>query len=358
MLEQADIDFSKVLAAKKQIIWPVIEDYLENSFRPILDKFTGDFPDMADYHYNLVSEYPRRQGKYIRPSLVVLTAEAMGTSADKSKKTAAAMQISEDWVLIHDDWEDGSLERRGEATLHRQYSPELAINAGDSLHILMWKVIQDNITVLGPEKTAKVANEFYQMLTRTALGQTVEIKWTQENKIDLTDEDWFFVADGKTAYYSIAGPMRLGAIIAGATEEQLEELFNFGTYLGRCFQIRDDILDLTSTFSGQKKQKGNDIYEGKRTLMLIHLLRSLPDNEREKVLEVFQKTRDQKTPQDVELVIKLMKKYGSIEYSQKVAEDFMKKALEIFQTRLTFLSYDPARSELEAGINFILNRKR
>jgi len=281
----------------------------------------------------------------------------MGFPEEKAVRTAAAMQISEDWILNHDDIEDDSLERRGKPALHRLYGKELAINAGDALHILMWKILWDNRQVLGEKKAEEIAEEFFQMLNRTTLGQTIEIYWTKKNKVDLTDEDILLILESKTAYYTIAGPMRLGAILAGASGKQLEAIYEFGKPLGYCFQIRDDILDLTSDFAGLKKQTGNDIYEGKRTIMLSHLFRTVKGKDKKRLLKIMAKTREEKTVEEVNWVIGLMKKHGSLEYAQKLAEKFAKQALKIFEKKLGFLKHQPARDQLKAGIEFILKRE-
>ncbi|MGB9706515.1 MAG: polyprenyl synthetase family protein [Microgenomates group bacterium] len=357
-MKKQKVDFLEVLEEKKKIVWQEIKTYLEDltSF-PSYCRIPSKYQSLACFHQKITSEYPERKGKYIRPTLVLLTAQAMGLPEAKAVRTAAAMQVSEDWILGHDDIEDDSLERRGKPCLHRLYGIPLAINAGDALHILMWKILWDNRKILGEEKAAEIAEEFYRMLTRTALGQTVEIRWTQENKLDLTDGDVLFILESKTAYYTIAGPMRLGAILAGASEKQLKAIYEFGKPLGWCFQIRDDILDLTSDFAGLKKQTGNDIYEGKRTVMLAHLFRTASAGDRKKLISIMAKKREEKTKEEVNWVIGLMKKYGSLEYGQKLAEKFAAQAEEIFEKKLGFLKHQPARSQLKAGINFILKRK-
>jgi len=352
------MDFTRVLEAKKKLVWQEIEKYLQKP----LDltgrlKIPQKYQKEASFHWQIVRDYPERKGKYLRPTLLLLTAQAMGFPEKKAIKTAAAMQTSEDWILAHDDFEDNSLERRGKLTLHRLYGPELAVNAADSLHIIMWKILKDNEKILGPKKTFAIIDEFYQMLTKTCLGQTVEKKWTQENRNNLTNEDVFFILDGKTVYYSIAGPMRLGAILAGATAKQLELIYEFAQPLGYCFQIRDDLLDLTSDFAGLKKQMGNDIYEGKRTIMLAHLLRNVKGQEKKKLGQILKKERDEKTKAEVEWVIKIMKKYGSLEYGEKLAAKLAKQAKDIFEKKLDFLSRQPARNQIIACIDFVLQRK-
>lgn len=352
-----ETNFKQVLEEKKALVWPEIESYLNT---------ITDFPEYclvpSVYHYlirfyrQIVGDYPERKGKYLRPSLVLLTASAMGFPEKKALKTASAMQISEDWILNHDDIEDNSLERRGMPALHRIYGAEQALNAGDGLHVLMWKVLQDNRKVVGDKKAFEIMDEFYKMLNRTVFGQMTEIKWTKENRTDLKDKDILFILESKTGYYTIAGPMRLGAILAGANDRQLADLYEFGKYLGYCFQIKDDLLDLTSDFSGLKKQTGNDIYEGKRTIMLLHLFRILTGNDLRKLEVVMEKNREEKTAEEVQWVIRKMEEAGSLRYGQKLAEEFAQKAREVFKDKLGFLSRQPAADQIQAGVDFILKR--
>lgn len=352
------INFEQVLVEKKQLVWGEIQKYLENLIKyPEYCRVRPKYRSLANFHQKIVSAYPERKGKYLRPTLVLLTAEAMGSPEAKALKTAAAMQISEDWILNHDDIEDDSLQRRGLPALHCLFGKELAINAGDSLHGVMWKVLIDNLDVIGFKLGQKIQEEFYQMLNRTTLGQTVEIKWTQENKTKLKDEDIFFILESKTGYYTIGGPMRLGAILAGATKSQLELLYEFGKVLGQCFQIVDDLLDLTSDFKGLKKQTGNDIYEGKRTIMLMHLFRTVKGEDKIELTKIMAKKREEKTAEEVNWVIDLMKKYNSLDYGKKLAEKLAVQAQEIFEKKLDFLRHQPARNRLKSAIDFILKRE-
>ncbi len=352
------IDFEQVLFEKRDKVWPVINKYLNDLIKfPGFCKVPPKYAPMAEFHQKLVAEYPERKGKYFRPTLVLLTASAMGFLEEKAVQTAAAMQTSEDWILNHDDIEDDSEQRRGKPALHKIYGKELAINAGDTLHIMMWKILRDNFKVVGEKKGLEIIDEFFRMLDRTVLGQTVEIKWAQEGRTNLSDEDVLFILESKTGYYTVAGPMRLGAILASATEKQLADIYEFGKILGRSFQIIDDLLDLTSDFKGLKKQTGNDIHEGKRTIMLVHLLRTVKGRDKDRLLRIMEKTRKKKTETEVKWVIGIMKKYGSLEYGRKLAEKFAKEAEEIFEKKLKFLKHQPARDQLKAGIDFIVKRE-
>ncbi len=351
------IDAVEVLNKYKNIIWPKIEKSLDliKTF-PSFCQIKPKYQSLLDFHFDMVSDYPQRKGKYLRPSLVLVTAQSMGFDIEKSIPTATAMQISEDWILNHDDIEDNSSNRRGKPTLHQIYGVGQAMNAGDALHVLMWKVLAQNYSILDKKITQKIENEFFCMLNRTLFGQTVEIKWIQDNRFDLTEEDILLILESKTGYYTIAGPMRLGAILAGGTDKQLESIYRFGVLLGRSFQIVDDLLDLTSDFTGQKKQKGNDIYEGKRTIMLIHLFKNASPDDLSKLKQILSKNRAKKTQDEVNWVIKKMEQYGSLEYGKVLAKQFTTEANTIFGKDLTFLNKEPFRSELSAISDFIITR--
>jgi geranylgeranyl diphosphate synthase type II len=221
----------------------------------------------------------------------------------------------------------------------------------------MWKMLRDNETVLGPQKTFEVMDEFYKLLMRTTFGQTAEISWIEQNRLDMTDDDVYFIFDGKTVYYTIAGPLRLGALIAGANKQQLEEIFKLGVPLGRAFQTRDDLLNLVGDREKYGKEIGGDILEGKRTLMLVHLIRTAKDDDKRRLMEILQKPREKKTTEDVGFVIDLMHKYDSIEYGKKKAEELTNQALAAFD-KMSFFKPGKARDQLRAGIQFMLTREK
>jgi geranylgeranyl pyrophosphate synthase len=180
------------------------------------------------------------------------------------------------------------------------------------------------------------------------------LSWTKDGRWHGDDSDWYFVADGKTAYYSVAGPMRLGAIVGGASEEQLGIISRFGVSLGRCFQLVDDVLDVTGDFGGLK-QKGNDIYEGKMTVVLSHLYKEIGVDGKN-LEEIMKKNRLDKTQEEVDWVMEKMRECGSIDYAMKLAKENGEKAMKIFEGDLGFLSESVAREKLRVLVNFVLKR--
>ncbi len=342
------IDFKEVLKKYRDWLWPTIQESINkvNDY-PEFCQVSKKYQKELDFHKEIVGDYPQRQGKYLRPTLLLLTAQAMGVSKNRARRVAAAMQMSEDWILNHDDIEDDSPDRRGKPALHKIVGTELAINAGDGLHVLMWEMLLDS-----PKEIQK---EFLVMLKRTVLGQTIELKWAKDNR-KVEQDDVMLILESKTGYYTIAGPMRLGAILAGANKNQLKTIYKFGVVLGKAFQIVDDVLDLTSDFAGLKKVKGRDIVEGKRTVMMVDLIKKSNQKDKQIISKIMNKKRVDKTEKDVETIISLMEKYGSIEYSKKLAAKFAKEAIEIFDKEMQFIKREPFRSEIRAGIDFIVNR--
>lgn len=359
------LNFETFLAEQRERIWSVIEaclkDYRDADTEVLRWMGQEAYLPLLDNHWKVVEDYPRRRGKYLRPTLVMLGYKSMLNGTPRIPDgaetiTAAAMQVSEDWILIHDDLCDGSQERRGRAALHREVGLEIAVNAGDTLHEVMHRILSRNYDVLPLATARRVQEEFFRMLSRTTFGQYAEILWTQQDRFDMTEQDVLFTIAGKTAYYTIAGPLRLGAILAGATDEQLERLYRFSYPLGVCFQIRDDILDLTSDFEGQKRQTCNDLYEGKRTLMLLHLVRQADAEELQRIKEILGKSREEKTAEEVAWLRTLMDKYGSIAYAADIARKYADEAMEQLDS-LDFINED-CRPLFRQMVHFVLDRKR
>ncbi len=334
-------DFKKFLSEKKPMIWEEVQKYLLKN---------------GPYGFaEIVNEYPIRQGKYGRGGLILLSCASFGGDEKDAVRTAAAMQMSEDWLLVHDDWEDGSDERRGKPALHKIYGDCMAINAGDMMQILMWKMLVDNRKILDEETTFKVLDEFTRFLEITATGQHIEMYTTFKKGLEgLTDSDYDDIVFGKTCEYTINGPLRLGAIIAGKDEETLDKISEFAIPMGRGFQIRDDLLNITGQGSVIGKEIGGDIFEGKRTLMLIHLLNNTSGEDHEKIKSIMEKDRKSKTSQEVEYVIDMMKKYGSIEYAEKKAEMYAAEAKRKFSENFPDLDN---REMFDAAIDFFVMKR-
>ncbi len=281
----------------------------------------------VDLLYKMMRDYPSRPAKGMRPFLCVTTCRAAGGEEDDALLTAACIELFQNWILIHDDIEDGSELRRGEPALHKKYDEALALNTGDALHAKTWEAILGNEKRIGLEKTFAVMEEFSRMVNQTTEGQHMELGWVLARRWDLGVKDYYEMCTRKTSWYTVASPCRLGAIVAGAGADVLQDLKAFGTSLGIAFQIQDDALNLVGDQKKYGKTKSDDILEGKRTLILLHLLATASQGDRDRVLSIMNKPRESKTASDVSFVLSIIDKYDAVGFARKRAHELLKEAL-------------------------------
>lgn len=281
-------------------------------------------PELARFT-RILREYPERGGKGIRSELLLLTAQAYGAKEEQWETAlwlATGLELFQNWVLIHDDIEDDSDERRGKPTLHNLYGMPLALNAGDALHAYMWEA------VLRSKQHAAFAEffaEFVQMVHRTAEGQHLDLSWVQHKEWNLSENDYLQMIRLKTAYYTIIAPLRLGFVVTGhAPKERIEVA---GLSLGTAFQLRDDILNLKGDPDKYGKEIAGDLFEGKRTLIVLHWLRSARTEQKQAFLTQMQRHRSEKDPEQIKEIHQWILESDSIDYAQAQADSFTERGL-------------------------------
>jgi geranylgeranyl diphosphate synthase type II len=270
------------------------------------------------YLYEPVADYPRRGGRMLRPSLCVATAVAFGAEARDALPTAASIELLHNALLIHDDIEDESEERRGEPTLHERYGMAIALNAGDVLFELSFRPLLDNAQLLGAALTQRLIEEFLNMGLETGEGQALDLGWRRDNVFDVTPEEYLVMVLQKTCWLTTLHPLRMGALIGTRGEIDPDRLSRFGFFLGAAFQLQDDLLNLVGDHESYGKEIEGDLWEGKRTLMLIHLYQHASDSERRQIEEILGSDRQSRSTEGVRWIRKLMDERGSIEYAKKV----------------------------------------
>ncbi len=344
--EKIESKFLGFIAKQRNLIHDEIFKYLKNP-----GELKENELQLKD-HYSMLYDYPSRGGKYIRPNLLLCATLACGGKIENALKTAAAMEVSEDWILIHDDFEDKSLIRRGKPALPQIYGNELAVNAGDALHILMWRILLDNSKIHEPELTFKLFYEMNDFLNITCEGQFLELNYVLNNQ-HISPDQYFEIIDRKTSWYTIIGPMRLGGLHAGANQEILDGFVKFGLPLGRAFQIHDDWLNIYSKKTG--KELGGDILEGKRTLLLVHLLDKCTTSEKSRVIEIYKLPREQKSDEMLKEIIELMNKYDCKPWTRSQVEKYACVAQEELE-KIPKLTTE-GRELLEDAVKLIINRE-
>ena len=289
--------------------------YLATFFRD------GSHPDMRRYLYGPLSTYTANAGKRHRPLICLLACEAVGGDASRARTSAAAIEHFHTAALIHDDIMDSSLTRRGLPCLHVVEGEGLAINAGDlALSLVTGTVVDDD--KLEPALRLRVLKELVDMTTRTIEGQALDIGWARDDRFDLSVDDYLLMANHKTAFYSGAVPLAIGAIVGGGTEEQVAALRGFGLAAGLAFQIQDDVLNLVGKREATKKDYRSDLTEGKRTLAAVHALQH--SLKRERLRDILaSRTED---PALLQEAVDIMAEAGSLDYARAYARDLVLSA--------------------------------
>lgn len=286
---------------------------LVNSFIP-----HGSHPDMDKYLYDPLRRYSENGGKRHRPLICFAACLAVGGDVDRAVSAAAAIEHFHTAALIHDDIADEAELRRGEPCLHLTEGAGLAINMGDlGLSLVNGTVVDDPI--LDDSAKVRIIKELIDMTRRTIEGQALDIGWARDGRYDITPEDYLTMATHKTAHYSGAVPLAIGAIAGGAADSQVEALRNYGLDTGLAFQIQDDLLNLIGKAESTKKGFRDDITEGKRTLVVVHALQNAPAADRDRLVQIL--SSKEKDPAVLAEAVGLMQKSGSIDYARAYAEN-------------------------------------
>ena len=252
---------------------------------------------------------------------------SLGGDEARAMNSAVAIELFHNAFLIHDDVQDGSERRRSEPTLHRKYGTGIAVNVGNAANLLALHRVMENRNLLGPELAWQIAQETERMLNQTLEGQAMELAWIRDNACKLEQKDYLRMCLKKTSWYSFIYPLRVGALLGGAQDLSLDDLCSLGWYIGAAFQIRDDVLNLAGSYAIYGKEICGDLWEGKRTHILIHLLDHCGPAERREVKAFLAKSRQARTAEEVSWLHQLMVNHGSIDATSRIAREFAGAAL-------------------------------
>jgi geranylgeranyl diphosphate synthase type II len=271
------------------------------------------------YLYDAVASYPMRGGRMLRPSLCLATARVFGASVEAALPAAVSIELLHNALLIHDDIEDESAERRGKPTLHQEIGEPLAINAGDFLAFLSFRPIVAARKQLGSTVALRVLEEIDQMAEQSAEGQALDLGWRRDNELSVTESDYLKMVLKKTCWLTTLLPLRLGALIGSKDTVELARFMKFGFFLGAAFQIQDDLLNLEGDHVRYGKELAGDLFEGKRTLMLIRLLEQSSEEDRQLIRSSLDQPRKNRDPEMVAWMLDQMRATGCMEYARQFA---------------------------------------
>lgn len=306
------MDIEKILVKKGKLI--------DKEIAAVFPRSIPNLHDAVYYHLGT-------GGKRIRPVLAIATCEALKGDVEQIIPFAAACELLHQWLLIHDDIEDGDRVRRDRPAVWVKYGISHGINVGDYMAQKVYELIlRSKNRGVDNETIFRLLSAVVTTVSKTAEGQTMDINLRNSN--NPTEKDYMDMVVGKTAHY-LTIPMVGGAIVAGADEKLIAKIIEFGSYVGPAFQITDDVLDLTE--GKGRGEIGRDIKEGKKSVLVVHCLSKCSSNERKLLLHILNKSPEKTTKAEVLVVKKLFEKYGSIGYAQKRAKELVEKAKQITQ---------------------------
>lgn len=223
-------------------------------------------------------------GKRVRSVLVLAACRAVGGRLSDAVPASAAIEILHNFTLVHDDIMDNASTRRGRATVHTKWDSNIALLAGDSLVAVAYEAL-----LRSPRKhTHELGHLFTEGLLVVCEGQAYDKEYETDKNV--TVADYVGMIEKKTArMISVAAEM--GAILGGASARQREALKKYGFYVGRAFQVQDDLLDITADEESFGKRIGGDVVEGKKTYLLLRALESARGSDRATLMRVYRKER-------------------------------------------------------------------
>jgi geranylgeranyl diphosphate synthase type II len=201
-------------------------------------------------------------GKRLRPILTLMSCEFFGSNFEKAMDAALAVELFHNFSLIHDDIMDNAPLRRGEVTVHEKWDVNTAILSGDAMLILAYRFFENY--------KSSLFRELAKLFSKTALqvceGQQYDVDF--ETRDDVSLPEYIKMIDYKTAVL-VGASMKMGAIVAEASESCQENIYKFGRNLGIAFQLQDDYLDAFGNPKNFGKQLGGDIITNKKTILYL-----------------------------------------------------------------------------------------
>ena len=273
-------------------------------------------------------------GKRIRPVLTLMSAEVFDADYKKALPAALAIEVFHNFSLVHDDIMDDAPLRRGNETVHEKWNLNTAILSGDAMLILAYQYFEKYNT--------DVFRDLAKLFSKTALevceGQQWDVDF--ETRDDVTIAEYLKMIEHKTAVL-VAAAMKMGAIVAETSEENINLIYNFGLNLGLAFQLQDDYLDAFGNPETFGKQVGGDIIENKKTYLYLKAMEFASASEKEQLLHLFS-IQPSDNEDKITSVKDIFNATGASAATQKAIQNYTLKAFETLQN----LSVDNEKKDI------------
>lgn len=283
-----------------------------------------------------------RQGKMMRPILVLLAAKWGGKVTDATLHAAVTLEVLHTASLVHDDVVDESSKRRGQLSVNAAYNNKVAVLVGDYLlsTALIYSAFTRHLDIV--EKISLLGQTLSE-------GELLQLSNVSKEEI-VSEESYFSVISKKTAAL-FASCAEIGIISANGTAEQARRARRFGELVGICFQIRDDIFDYF-TNSNIGKPTGNDMAEGKLTLPVLYALKSTGNTEMAEI--AYHVKSGEVTPDEIQKLVSFTVDNGGIDYARKKMDEFRNEAYEL----LSDCKEEAIKNSFKEYIDFCIERNK
>jgi len=285
--------------------------------------------------YGSIKNFISRTGKRIRPILFVLGYLGFTKKpAPGLYMSAVSLELLHDFMLVHDDIIDKSATRRGEPSIHEMLNKyllnykhikftgeDLTIVIGDVMYAMaMEAFLSIKEDMLRKEAASK---KLIQAAIYTGSGEFIELLSGAKNIDTITKSDIYKIYDLKTANYTFATPLCMGALLGGARKEQTDILFNLGIYLGRAFQIKDDFIGLFGKENKTGKSSLTDLQEAKKTILIWYAYDKSTKKDKLAIKKIFAKNKVNKN--DLSIMRRIVSESGALEYARKEINSLINK---------------------------------
>ena len=260
-------------------------------------------------------------GKRLRPILTLMTAEAFNEDYKKALNAALSIEVFHNFSLIHDDIMDAAPLRRGQPTVHEKWDINTGILSGDAMLIMAYQLFECY--------DATTFQDLAKLFSKTALqvceGQQYDMDF--ETRDDVSVLEYLKMIEFKTAVL-VGAAMKMGAIVASASKEDQDHIYEFGRLLGIAFQLQDDYLDAFGDPETFGKQVGGDIIENKKTFLYIKALEFSDAEDTLQLQHLFGINPSDATDK-IETVKQIFQSSGAADATRKEIENYTKKAFDV-----------------------------
>ncbi len=291
-------------------------------------------------------------GKRWRPILMLEVMEALGKNPDDYIEFSIIPEVVHNGSLIHDDIEDSSGMRRGAAALHVKYGTDVALNLGDFMFYFPMVAVIDSAK-LSQDVKMRMLGIYQKDMLKITVGQAIDIAW-HRNLVDpahITEGKYLQMVDAKTGVLS-GMAAELGGAIGGADDATIAALGGFGSSIGVAFQLEDDLLNVTEgRLAEGKGGVGDDIKEGKITLLVIHTLGHADESERRRLMQILKShTSDRR---EIDEAIAIIDRYDAKAYTREMSQAIVSDAWSALEG---LLPESEARNRIKQMSEFLIGR--